>query len=196
MTSLFRYSKFFITIFVLLCSFQQLQAKSMLEGNGYRSFVSDKKALAVGDIVTLIIVESSEASTANGSRVNKDFNIEAGYAVPNSSRSGQVGMGLDRSSDQGAQRSGSLTAAITARVVDITPNGLLWIVGSQKISVDGEEQLIDVSGWVRDIDISRDNTVLSSRLSDSRISYSGYDVDGEGEKRNIFYRFFSWVGFI
>ncbi|MEY2907568.1 MAG: hypothetical protein RLZZ602_91, partial [Pseudomonadota bacterium] len=63
-------------------------------------------------------------------------------------------------------------------------------------AIDGEEQLITVHGNVRPVDISADNTVLSSRLLNARIVYNGYDVTDDGEKRNWLYRTLSSLGLI
>ncbi len=88
-------------------------------------------------------------------------------------------MGIDASyqssfSGTGATaRNESMTAKMSARVIQVLPDGNLVIRGSQEILVNNEKQYITVQGVVRPADIGADNTVLSTYMADSRIDYSG-----------------------
>ena len=77
-----------------------------------------------------------------------------------------------------------MKAAITASITEESKNGLLKVEGKQQIIVDGQKQIISVSGWIRSSDISSENTVLSTRLSDANIEYTGF------ENRGFFQRLF------
>jgi len=79
-------------------------------------------------------------------------------------------------------RNESMTASITARVVDVMPNGNLFIQGVREIKVNNEEQFITLSGLIRPVDISPDNTVLSSYIADAKISYSGRGVVSDKQR--------------
>jgi flagellar L-ring protein precursor FlgH len=70
-------------------------------------------------------------------------------------------------------RDESMTASITARVVEVTANGNLYIQGMREIKVNNEVQFMTLSGLIRPVDISPDNTILSSYVADAKISYSG-----------------------
>ena len=70
-------------------------------------------------------------------------------------------------------RGDRMTASITARVIDVKPNGNLLIEGSREIRVNAETQIIILSGLIRPTDISPDNTILSSYIGDARIEYVG-----------------------
>jgi flagellar L-ring protein precursor FlgH len=73
-------------------------------------------------------------------------------------------------------RSGTLSAFITCRVVDVMPNGNLKIVGTREVMVNHENQLIILSGVIRPRDITDDNIILSTFISDAKIAYSGSGI--------------------
>ena len=70
-------------------------------------------------------------------------------------------------------RDESMTAAITARVIEVRPNGNLLIKGTREVKVNNETQFIILSGLIRPVDISPDNTVLSSYIGNAKIEYIG-----------------------
>lgn len=154
-------------------------------GDHYQGYVADKRAFQIGDSLTLLIIENSSAKTGKGSTEGRDLSLEGGYSSTNNQENGSVSMGYNNDADNSRQHSGSLKAAITTTVTEYNDNGLLKVEGSQKIVVDGEKQLITVSGWLRPADITRDNTVLSTRLSNAEIEYTGF------EKKNFFKRLFN-----
>jgi flagellar L-ring protein precursor FlgH len=66
-----------------------------------------------------------------------------------------------------------MTASITARVMDVTPEGNLYIRGTREVKVNNETQYITLTGMIRPEDISPDNTILSSYIADAKIAYAG-----------------------
>ncbi|MBW1700765.1 MAG: flagellar basal body L-ring protein FlgH [Deltaproteobacteria bacterium] len=177
---------------------------SLWQDNGPLSeLFINPKARRVGDIVTISIVESSSAknnATTGTSRassltagIEKFFNLGDKYreknyrklpeyfdpfqkvAVKGSLESGFKG-------DGATSREGTLTAYITARVIEILPNGNMMIVGSREIMVNNETQFITLSGIIRPRDISPDNVILSTSISDARIAYSGIGVINDRQR--------------
>jgi flagellar L-ring protein precursor FlgH len=73
-------------------------------------------------------------------------------------------------------RQENLNATITARVIDVLPNGNLLIEGRRNIKVNEEDQIIVLEGTIRSRDIAQDNTVNSIYVADARISYSGRGI--------------------
>jgi flagellar L-ring protein precursor FlgH len=155
---------------------------------------SDKKARRVGDIVTINIVENSRASKNATTTTGRSNSITAatrgllGYENPaNIPAIGNVfdsagfnnAMGIDASYESAfsgrgtTARTETMTARMSARVIQVLPDGNLVIRGSQEILVNNEKQYITVQGVVRPSDIDADNTVLSTYMADSRIDYSG-----------------------
>ena len=148
------------------------------------------KARSVGDIVTVKIVESSSASnnaetnTTRSSSVSGSldsfFGLEKRYpsTKPFFNPFGKVSGNLANLYDGtgSTRRSGDLTAYITTRVTEILSGGNFRIEGSREVTVNNECQMIGLSGIIRPRDISPDNVILSTYISDARISYSGAGV--------------------
>ena len=154
------------------------------------------KARRVGDIVTIKILETAKASNSADTSSGRDSSLTAGIeevfgldklyakefakqakyfnpfgktAVKGSLSSGFKGAGE-------TTRSGDLQAYITARVSTVLPNGNLKIIGSREIMVNEENQIITLTGIIRQRDISPDNVVLSTYISDAKIKYSGSGI--------------------
>jgi len=82
---------------------------------------------------------------------------------------------------------------MTAKVVEVLPNGNLVIEGRQTIVINGEEQVIVVSGIVRPQDIEPDNTVLSTYIADATIVYNGTGPIGDAQEPGLLTRLLNWL---
>ena len=160
----------------------------------------DTKARNVGDIVTVKIDESAKASNKAKTDTERNSSLEAGIqklfgvedwwqnevlpdvpsSLPKLNPFGDPAVkGNLKSSFTGdgeTSRSGSLDAFITCRVVAVMPNGNLKIVGTRELMVNYENQMIILSGVIRPRDISDNNVILSTFISDAKIAYSGSGV--------------------
>jgi len=150
----------------------------------------DYKASRVGDIVTIRIVESASASNKATTKTQRNssvsaglenlFNLEQRYppSEPFLNPFSKVKAGLDSSFDGAGSttRSGSLSAYIAARVTEVLPNGNLRILGSREVMVNNERQYMALTGIIRQGDISSENIILSTYVSDAKIEYSGVGV--------------------
>jgi flagellar L-ring protein precursor FlgH len=154
------------------------------------SWLSDRLPIRVGDILTIVVDEQTAASerVSQVATSDRDQSATASASLSTSplsgSGSGGFGTGLDaNSSDVGeAGRQGGLTAVLSVRVMEVEPNGVLHIEGSKEVSVDGREQEITLSGYVRSEDVLATNLVLSSRVAEATISYKGKKI---GPKKGI-----------
>ena len=159
------------------------------EGGELSEMFSNPKARRVGDILTIKIVEASSAtnkastttdrSSGISAQVNGLFNLENEISSSKSFNPFSAVSGSLSSDFEGTgatQRSGALNAYMTARVVDILPNGNLIIEGNREVRVNAENQLITLTGIIRSRDISSENIILSTYVADARISYSGSGV--------------------
>jgi len=70
-------------------------------------------------------------------------------------------------------RTGELTALLTATIVEVLPNGYLVLEGVREIEINGDRQMVVLTGVVRPVDIGRDNVVLSPSIGQLRIRYFG-----------------------
>jgi flagellar L-ring protein precursor FlgH len=77
--------------------------------------------------------------------------------------------------------------------VGIEPDASLRVKGQQEIVINGERQKFLLEGRVRTLDIGPDNTVLSSRLSDAKISYTGRGVLNDSQRAGLIPRLLSWL---
>lgn len=156
-------------------------------------FYGDKKALRVGDIITIRIIESAEASNTADTDLSRNSSINASLNsfFGHSRFLGLFKLGNDlvtSSADNSHQGSGSttrqgqLTAVMTAVVREVLPNGNLVVQGTREVAVNHEQQFITLTGIVRPYDVSRDNVVLSSQLADAHITIGGLGVVADKQR--------------
>lgn len=168
---------------------------SMYDAGTYQPLVADQKAFKVGDALTVMIQESSAASSSVDSRAERNSDLSLrGQTL--GQRAHGIGGSVSSGGDGGGQttRAGRVTAQITASVIGLAENGELLISGKQTVELNGEAQIISVSGRVRPRDITDGNYVLSSRIADAAINYSGQGYLAEKGQPSIFSRFFTWLG--
>ena len=163
------------------------EAASLWSG-ARQSLLGDRRAIQQGDILTVVIEIDEEAEISNetdrsrtGSeslgipqlfglpqRVNRNLPDGAtlGDAVSINSSSASSG-------DGSVKRNEKLTLRIAATIVDVLPNGVLSISGSQELRVNFELRELLVSGYVRPEDISRQNEITYDKIASARVSYGG-----------------------
>lgn len=151
------------------------------------SLISDHKARAIGDIVTIVIDEKSSANRQATTSSGRDGSISAG--IPNlfglENQEFITDSGLDMSNLINASfsnefegtgqtvRSGDLSASLSTQVIDLYPNGNLKVRGGKEVMVNNEVQIIYLTGIIRPVDITAANTVDSNKILNARISYTG-----------------------
>ncbi|MBW2406693.1 MAG: flagellar basal body L-ring protein FlgH [Deltaproteobacteria bacterium] len=168
--------------------------------NSLNVMFMDTKSRNVGDIVTVEINESAKASNKANTETGRTSSLEAGIEKlfgiedwwqnqmlpkinndfpridPFGNPSVKGSMKSKFAGDGATTRSGTLSAFITCRVVDVMPNGNLKIVGTREVMVNNENQLIILSGIIRPRDISEENVIMSTFISDAKIAYSGSGI--------------------
>ncbi|WP_346353608.1 flagellar basal body L-ring protein FlgH [Azotosporobacter soli] len=155
---------------------------------------SDRKARTVGDILTILISETSTATrtgkTSNSKSASANMSASTGlfsqlfrFFKLDSSASAK---NADSVATNGTvSNSNTVTARMTAQVVEVKPNGNLVIAGSQTVAQGGEEQKITVNGIVRTEDISGDNTVYSYNVANAQIHIDGKGPIAAKQKQGI-----------
>ena len=156
---------------------------------GSAGLTEDFKARRRGDIVTILIVETASASKAAKTDTSRATTINAG--IPNfmgleaglmKNSFGDLSKLINASVDSKYAGAGStsrqetLNATISAKVIDVLPNGNLMIEGRRNVKVNNEDQIIIVEGTVRPSDIGADNIVNSGFVADARITYTGKGI--------------------
>ena len=149
---------------------------------------TDRRAKGVNDIVTVKIVESSKAtrkaSTSTGRSTEMEGGVDALFGYENAFNGNrfnpQVMIGLkgEKSFDGSGstERSGALTGVITSIVKEVYPNGMMRIEGRRVVTVNEEDQYIILSGLIRRDDIAANNTILSTKIAEAVIEYSGEGI--------------------
>jgi flagellar L-ring protein precursor FlgH len=179
------------------------------------SFYMDNTARRINDILTIKIDEISKASQQVSTKTSRDSSILASIAkflgspldfgLENLWGKDSTGADLPfipeitssaKSSHSGSGKitgSGKLSAEITAKVIEVMPNGNLIVEGRKEVTIDKEKRFIILSGIVRPEDVEFDNTVSSSKIADARIEYTGTGVISDKQSPGILHRVFDWV---
>jgi len=157
----------------------------------------DGKARRVGDVVTIIVTEtasaSKQAATATGRTSEMSAGIPAfmglqGVGLLANNLGGDLSRLIDASASSTFDGSGStsrketLTATITAKVIDVLPNNNLRIEGRRNVKVNNEDQIVTVRGVIRQRDITAENTINSIYVADAQITYSGEGIISDRQK--------------
>lgn len=158
-------------------------------------FSKDQRARKVGDILTVDFNEvfaATKAQTAASSK-SDSFELALPIGLPNlltgGLANGNADNALTSSTAQAftgsgnAAQSNSLTGRLSVTVVRIFDNGNLGILGQKELTLNNGKEYIRLSGIVRQEDISAENTVLSNRLADAQISYTGAGDFADSSKK-------------
>jgi flagellar L-ring protein FlgH len=158
---------------------------------------ADLRARNINDIVTVIVSEQASAVSTGLTKTQRTSNANAGItsaagplAVPGRLADLITVNGNNQLNGQGTtSRTTTLTTTISARVVDVLPNGFLVIEGSKTVLVNSENQIVTVRGVVRPYDLSRANTVSSENIAEMELKINGRGVVNDAVHRpNILYR--------
>jgi flagellar L-ring protein precursor FlgH len=151
---------------------------SLFVDNFGMSLYGDKKARRVGDIITVVLSESTQGKKSSQSKTSKSSSASLtapvlGGGSPVDALSATIGGDRAFSGKGDADQSNSLSGNITVTVSEVLPNGVLRVRGEKWITLNTGAEFIRIQGMLRPDDINLDNTVASEKLADARITYSG-----------------------
>ncbi len=162
---------------------------------------SDRKASQAGDLITILLNESTNASKNADTEIKKkDSNTLApmiSARVP-SWKGNPFSFDIDSDKQFKAEtdsaQANSLNGTITVTVAQVLPNGNLFIKGEKWLTLNQGNEFIRIAGIIRPEDISTDNTIPSTKVANARISYSGTGDLDESNKMGWLSKFFnsSW----
>jgi len=147
-----------------------------------QTLFEDYKARRVGDILTVMLAEETNARKSAGASSSRNASVSlldpviAGRPV---TRNGTPILNTELDSDQSfegegeAAQSNMLEGSITVTVADVLPNGNLVVQGEKWIRINHGEEYIRLRGIVRPVDISASNTVYSTQVADAELAYGG-----------------------
>jgi flagellar L-ring protein FlgH len=181
----------------LLCG--TAQAQSLWQEDTSRSMISDKRAGAIGDILTIVVQENNSASKDQSTKTSKETGIDAAIQSflysPDASgllthrgKMPALKLNAKQNFDGGGKINNAekITARIAVRVIDVLPNANLVIEGTRKTAFSGETQDAILRGVVRVEDIAANNTVFSYNVADATIKYVSKGTVSDNQRKGWF----------
>ncbi len=164
------------------------------------AYFEDLKARRAGDILTIRLVETTNASKSSSTETSKESTTSLGGPTlggrpVTASGTPILDMSVDGQREftgEGASnQSNSLVGSVTVTVIERLPNGNLLIEGEKWLTLNQGDELVRVSGIVRPYDIAPDNTVTSDKVAEARIRYSGRGQLANANRAGWLARFFN-----
>lgn len=158
----------------------------------------DSKARHAGDIVTVLVTESSalnrQAETNTKKKSTNSANLSSLFGLPLGDKTKYAFEGANEHKGSGSvTRSDEVTAKVAARVVKVLPSGNLIIEGRRAVLANDETQYLAVSGVIRPEDITPANTILSTQVADAEIVLEGKGALAEKQRPGLLNRFADWL---
>jgi flagellar L-ring protein FlgH len=189
---------------------QQQAASGSIYQSGFNVVLfEDVKARRVGDLLTIRLVESTNATKASSNDITKDqtstidnptiLGASPQFALPgilpldvtdNNSLETSLGSNHEFKGKSATAQRNSLTGDISVTVADVLPNGNLIVRGEKRLNLNAGNEYVKISGMVRPLDIQTNNTVLSTKVADATIVYNGDGAQADASKIGWIARFF------
>lgn len=166
---------------------------------GYEQrWFEDIRARRVGDILTINLVEETDASSSAAGSVDKSsswsvteptiFSEQLNVAIPGITGTSPAGLGFDVNTESSFAGSGdntqsnALNGSLTVTVTEVLPNGYLKVRGEKRIGMNGGNEYVKIAGIVRPADIDTSNTIDSTKIADATLIYVG---DGQRAEATV-----------
>ncbi|MHA7820946.1 MAG: flagellar basal body L-ring protein FlgH [Erythrobacter sp.] len=165
---------------------------------GYAPLVVGHRARGLGDMVTILLAESTSTSKSTSGATDRsgEFGLipptagPLGFLNPNALNAS--GGGSFNGSGNAAQQS-QLTGAVTVTITHVYPNGTAEVVGEKQMALSQGDEWVQFAGRIRLVDIDGDNTLPSSRVANARIIYTGKGAVQRASRPGWLSRFFGAI---
>lgn len=166
--------------------------------DGYAALYEGSVARKVGDPLTIVLVENTQASKSSSSKLDSGggFSLTPPstgalslFKPTDASVSGARNFNGKGTADQ----SNSLSGEVSVTVVAVYPNNTMLVQGQKRVTLNRGDEFVQIKGIVRTADISADNRVLSTRVADARIAYTGKGDVARAGRQGWLGRFFSVI---
>ena len=166
--------------------------------SGYAPLHQGNRARAVGDPLTIVLVENTVTSKSAGSKTNRDggFSITPPTAGPLDFLNPNALKASGQSSFKGqgnATQTSSLSGQLGVTIAEVRPNGTALVRGEKRLMLSQGEEWVQFSGIVRLADIDEDSRIVSTRVADARIVYSGKGAIQRASREGWLSRFFNMI---
>jgi flagellar L-ring protein precursor FlgH len=149
--------------------------------------------------LTIVLVERTQATKSNSADTSRSGSI--GLTPPSTGPLSKLFSASDiaASGEQGftgkgnATQSNALSGEITVTIAAVYPNGTMLVRGEKALTLNRGDEFIQISGLVREADISPDNRIASTRVADAKIIYSGKGEIARASRQGWLQRFFSII---
>jgi flagellar L-ring protein precursor FlgH len=167
-------------------------------GDGYAALYEGWRARRVGDPLTIVLVERTAASKSSNSKLDSGggFGLTPPTTGPlnlfnstDATVSGKRNFGGGGTADQANSLSGQVSVTVAA----VYPNGTMLVQGQKRVTLNRGDEYIRIKGLVRTADIAADNTVLSTRVADAQIAYTGRGDVARASRQGWLSRFFQVI---
>ncbi len=166
----------------------------------YKGLFEERRAVRVGDTLTVMLNETTRASKDIGTNarrlssngLNAGFNMSTGSTATPTAINGGVNTNgnINFDSKGGSSASNQFLGTITVTVLEVLPNGNLNVAGEKRLAVGHEEEVIRFGGIVSPSTL-QGNTVLSSQVADARIEYRGQGITDQIQNPGMLTKLFS-----
>ncbi len=189
-------------------AYSQVDSRSndgSLYGTKSMSIISMRTAFNKGDIITVLISETTASQfVANTNTSKKDANavspVQAGLLswlkvpVLSALLGGASTAANSTVSGQGTtQGSSNFVARVAAVVKEVLPNGNMIIEGTRDMRVNKDNQMLVISGMIRRDDVMPDNTITSEKLAMAEIRSEGKGQISDRQRRGFLTRIMDWL---
>ncbi len=164
-----------------------------------RGLLADLRAANVGDIVTVVIAENSQAQDQATTQADRSSGVKVGItsllglrlpqmktfndATVSAENAIEGTVGNTSKGTGVTNRQSSFTSYITTRVIQILPNNNLVIQGSRQMRINNETEIVTLSGIIRPEDLDANNQVSSPKLAEARMEISGLGVIADKQRQ-------------
>ena len=165
---------------------------------GYAPLHEGHRARAVGDPVTILLVETTTTSKSAGSKTQRGggASITPPTAGPLSFLNPDALKASSQSSFNGqgnATQTSTLAGELSVTIAEVRPNGTALLRGEKRLLLSQGQEWIQFAGIVRLTDIDVDNRVASSRVADARIEYAGNGSIARAGREGWLSKFFNII---
>jgi len=160
----------------------------------------------VGDIVTIVLNEQTQAQKTSSTNTNKATSVALPgmtilgkaltvHGVP--IMSNNIADTTKFAGEGDSAQSNSLEGFVTVTVQKVLPNGNLFVKGEKWIGINQGQEYVRMSGIIRPIDLASDNSINSSQVANAKISYGGKGALADANAQGWLSRFFNspWTPF-
>ena len=166
--------------------------------DGYAALYEGWRARKVGDPLTIVLVERTAASKSSGSKL--DSNGSGTITPPTTGllnlfnkTDATLSGGRTFNGTGAADQANSLSGEVSVTVAEVYPNGTMLVQGQKRVTLNRGDEFLKIKGLVRTADVDANNRVLSTRVADAQISYTGKGDVARAGRQGWLSRFFSVV---